>query len=150
MSKTSNFPVTSRGQYALMALVEMTDKNDKEPIPLSSIAQEKQISLSYLEQLFAGLRKHGIVSSHRGPGGGYVLAKPANTISVNDVLTAAEDSAPAKRQKKTSSISFDCPTATLWGEIDGHLKTVMTYISLEDVANKNTDINKTVLNIIKK
>ncbi len=145
--------VTTRGQYALMALVELVGHNDNHPIPLSIIAEQKNISLSYLEQLFAGLRKHGIVRSYRGPGGGYMLAKAAIDISVSDVLRAAEDSAPAKRQKKSGKkqkYPQDCPTLTLWGEVGSHLLEVMTQISLSDVANKQADIHKTVSNLVKK
>lgn len=153
MPNTDSFFVTTRGQYALMALVELVGQNDNHPIPLSTIAEQKSISLSYLEQLFAGLRKHGIVRSYRGPGGGYMLARGASEISVSDVLKAAEDSAPAKRQRKSGKKSKtlqDCPTQALWGEVGNHLLHVMKHINLNDVANKQADINKTVSNLVKK
>ncbi|MCD8493980.1 MAG: Rrf2 family transcriptional regulator [Alphaproteobacteria bacterium] len=89
--------LTTRGQYAVVAMVEIGRDGKKAPVPLSDIAETTNISLSYLEQLIAGLRRHGLVTSYRGPGGGYTLAKPAQSIAVSDILKAAEDSTPAKR-----------------------------------------------------
>lgn len=90
-----------------MALVELANHNQGErqgkPVPLAEIAEARKISLSYLEQLFAGLRRHGLVKSARGPGGGYKLARDATEISIAAIFTAAEDSVPGKRMQSRSA-----------------------------------------------
>jgi len=112
--------VTTRGRYAVIAIVDLARTGeDNKPVPLSEIADRQKISLSYLEQLFAGLRRRGIVRSYRGPGGGYVLARSPDEITVADVMNAAEDSVPAKRNitEERSSTTADCPTHDLWDEL---------------------------------
>ena len=82
MLKRNSLKLTQRGRHAVMASVALAKNDGKGPLPLAQIARAGDISLSYLEQLFAGLRKHGLVKSHRGPGGGYVLARPPSEIFI--------------------------------------------------------------------
>lgn len=82
--------LSTKGRYGLRALIDLAQFSEKEAVSISSISQRQNISESYLEQLVAKLRKAGLVTSIRGAQGGYRLAKPANTISVGDVLRALE------------------------------------------------------------
>jgi Rrf2 family transcriptional regulator, iron-sulfur cluster assembly transcription factor len=135
--------LTTRGRYAVMAMVELGKNGEGKPMPLSEIAKNGDISLSYLEQLIAGLRRQGLVKSYRGPGGGYCLTKPTTDILVSDILIAAEDSTPAKRnagndEEKTSH----CPhTQDLWSTIGEILFVSLKHISLADVLKNKTRKN---------
>jgi Rrf2 family iron-sulfur cluster assembly transcriptional regulator len=132
---TKKVKLTTRGRYAVMAMVELAQSEKQKPVPLSDIAERGDISLSYLEQLIAGLRRHGLVRSYRGPGGGYVLAKTVDEIMVSDILIAAEDSTPAKKKRASSKKEKSPQTQNLWSHIEeflyGHLKD----ISLSDMMN---------------
>ncbi len=134
--------LTTRGRYAVMAMVELAKSDMAAPVPLSGIAQNNDISLSYLEQLIAGLRRHGLVKSYRGPGGGYVLAKEAKDILVSEILIAAEDSTPAKRSEKSGTErDGKCSTTdTLWSNIGALLHTALKKMSLEDVLKQEKPV----------
>ena len=136
MEKT--LKLTTRGRYAIMAMVELGKRTGPDPAPLIEVAKRGNISLSYLEQLIAGLRRQGLVKSSRGPGGGYALAKPASEISVPAILMAAEDSTPAKRTlRKSDKKSSDCEyTEALWDYIGETLYDSLKGISLQNVLDK--------------
>ena len=140
MKGDKKLKLTTRGRYAVMAMVELSQRGEKQPVPLMEIAQSGNISLSYLEQLFAGLRKNGLVKSYRGPGGGYVLAKPATDIHISDILDSAEDCVPAKRGTK-DSVSANKQTSLLWAQIGEILYISMKHISLDDVINERLHDN---------
>jgi Rrf2 family protein len=78
--------LTSKGRYAVTAMLDVALNSETGPVPLADISERQGISLSYLEQLFSRLRKNGLVSSVRGPGGGYLLGKDASSIAVGEVL----------------------------------------------------------------
>lgn len=147
MRGTKKLKLTTRGRYAVMAMTELAQRDNKDPVPLVEIAQSGNISLSYLEQLFAGLRKNGLVKSYRGPGGGYILARAATDIKIADILESAEDCAPAKRNLKENSadIGGNRQTIALWDHIGEILYVNLKTVSLNDVvtgglpapANKN-------------
>ncbi len=133
---TERLKLTSRGYYAVTAMVFLAGAYSKPhtPTPLSDIAQQGNISLSYLEQLIAGLRRHGLVKSVRGPGGGYTLARPANTISIPDILIAAEDSIPAKKNPQGQNKEGSCPyTNALWDKAGGILFAGLKTTTLADI-----------------
>ncbi|MEZ5814280.1 MAG: Rrf2 family transcriptional regulator [Alphaproteobacteria bacterium] len=129
--------LNTRGQYAVMAMVELARAQNTRTLPLSEIADNAGISLSYLEQLIAGLRRHGLVASYRGPGGGYSLSKPAESIIVTEILVAAEDSTPARRSQTRHAKSKTClKTHTLW-EHAGHILSIaLSKVTLQDVLNQ--------------
>jgi Rrf2 family iron-sulfur cluster assembly transcriptional regulator len=83
--------LSTKGQYAVRAIVTLSCHESGKPVTLKEISEEEGISLSYLEQLFVKLRRGAIVNSVRGPGGGYVLAKPASEISVGEVISVVEE-----------------------------------------------------------
>jgi Rrf2 family iron-sulfur cluster assembly transcriptional regulator len=133
---------TSRGKHALTAMVDLTTMQDGRPVPLSDIAARRQISLSYLEQMFAGLRRHGLVKSHRGPGGGYRLGLPANEISVAAIMRAAEDSPSAQRSRQSPRrlAQSDCPSVKLWESLNGLVYTLLDHVSLDDVVAQRDEV----------
>ncbi len=137
---------TSRGRHALTAMVDLSKRQNTKPVPLSEIAQSRQISLSYLEQIFAGLRRHGIVKSHRGPGGGYLMAKPATEITVSSIIKAAEDSPIALRTERNirRERQMDTPTEKLWEQVNGFIYRQLDQISLQDVITENLEIYQKV------
>ncbi len=131
--------LTTRGRYAVMAMVELAKHKEADPVPLAGIAEKNNISLSYLEQLIAGLRRHDLVKSYRGPGGGYILSRPAQEILISDILIAAEDSTPAKRSEKNNfDRNTNCEeTDKLWDNIGALLHNALKKVSLADVLNKH-------------
>ena len=89
--------LTSKGRYAVTAMLDLALHEGEGPVTLAAISERQSISLSYLEQLFTRLRKQGLVSSTRGPGGGYSLSQPAHDIPVAAVVTAVDESVDATR-----------------------------------------------------
>lgn len=83
--------LTTKGRFAVTAMVDLAIRSGQGPVTLAGISERQKISLSYLEQLFGKLRKSNVVSSVRGPGGGYCLARPANEISIVDIITAVDE-----------------------------------------------------------
>lgn len=143
--QASSFKLTTRGRYAVIAVIELAEQDNNNPVPLLEISEKCQVSLSYLEQLFAGLKRHNIVKSYRGPGGGYILARAPGEISISDIMIAAEDSAPARRdlRSKTGSISGQHPVHTLWDHIGNVLHTQLARVTLHDVRAGNIDSSYT-------
>ncbi len=83
--------LTTKGRYAVTAMLDLAINHDNESVTLRNIAEKQKISLSYLEQLFAKLRKHDLVKGMRGPGGGYRLARSADEISIADIIVAVDE-----------------------------------------------------------
>jgi Rrf2 family iron-sulfur cluster assembly transcriptional regulator len=133
--KTGKLKLTARGRHAVMAMVELAKLEKEGPVSLSKIASTGGISLSYLEQLFAGLRRHGLVRSYRGPGGGYVLARSADQIAVADILISAEDCVPARRAGAESreDEGGNAETQALWSHVSALLEAILRHVSLGDV-----------------
>lgn len=91
--------LSTKGRHAITAMMELALRNDKGPVTLADISVEQSISVSYLEQLFARLRNQGLVTGMRGPGGGYCLRKPADEITIAEILSAVDDAMPARRER---------------------------------------------------
>lgn len=135
MSTMKKLKLTTRGRYAVMAMVELAERGKDRPIPLAEVAKSGNISLSYLEQLFAGLRRNGLVKSYRGPGGGYVLAQDAEHIKISDILISAEDCVPAKRAVNENHLNENKQTTELWNHIGEILFVCLNQLTLHDVAS---------------
>ena len=103
--------LSTKGRYAVMAMVDVACQSNGKPVSLADIAVRQEISQSYLEQLFGKLRKGGLVKSVRGPGGGYVLARPADAVSFADVIRVIDG--PLALAPCVSQTAFrkcdDCP-----------------------------------------
>jgi len=131
---------SSRGKHALTAMVDLTSMQEGRPVPLSEIAARRKISLSYLEQMFAGLRKHGLVKSHRGPGGGYCLGMPAHEISVAAIIRAAEDTPAAQRSSNTRRSNDNHAANQLWESLGGMVYGLLDHVSLDDVVSERLEV----------
>lgn len=129
--------LSTKGRYAVMAMADLARRSVKGPVTLSDIASRQSISLSYLEQLFANLRKGGLVHSVRGPGGGYTLSRPAEEIRVFDIMSAVDESIDVTRCEGEAKGCMDdgrrCVTHDLWDELGRHIYLFLGSISLEDV-----------------
>lgn len=127
--------ITTRGKHSVMAMVKLTQYDNGDPVPLAQIARSSNISLSYLEQLFTGLRRKGLVRSFRGPGGGYKLGQAAKDIAVSEILICANETAPAShREENENNASGDQQTENLWHNIGNMLHNYLTQVTLDDVA----------------
>ena len=112
--------LTSKGRYAVTAMLDVALHANVGAVPLADISERQEISLSYLEQLFARLRKNGLVSSVRGPGGGYLLGRDSSKISVGDVINAVDESVDATRCHGATGgcqSGMRCLTHTLWSDL---------------------------------
>jgi len=139
-TKKNKLQLTTRGRYAVMAMIELAQRKDGSPVPLSEIAEAGDISLSYLEQLFAGLRRNGLVRSYRGPGGGYILAKNPADIKIADIMYSAEDSVPGRRISNSNlGATRNIKAVALWSQIGEILDACMSKVSLADVIGENLD-----------
>ena len=118
--------LSSRADYAAKAMLELSI-NPNRPVTLAYLARLQDISISYLEQIFAQLRKHGLVKSVRGPGGGYVLNKPFSEITVGDIVDAIDHPS-----EKASSLPDD-ETHQLWGQLSQIVYNHLDTVSLEDI-----------------
>ncbi|WP_113906021.1 Fe-S cluster assembly transcription factor [Aliidiomarina celeris] len=124
--------LTSKGRYAVTAMLDVAIYGNESPVPLSDIAERQDISLSYLEQLFSKLRRAQLVESVRGPGGGYRLVGPAEAISVGKIIQAVNESIDATRcnGKANCRGGEKCLTHNLWSELSDRIANFLDEISL--------------------
>ena len=122
---------SSKARYAVAALTDLALQQSRRPIALADIAKRQDISISYLEQLFARLRQAALIRSVRGPGGGYVLARPAAEISIGEICAAvtAGDEVPVD----PGSGPVQLRTTTLWRTVDVETARLLQGISLQQV-----------------
>lgn len=133
--------LSTKGRYAVMAMVDLAKHGDGDPVALSEIAVRQEISLSYLEQLFAKLRRAGLVSSVRGPGGGYVLSRTAEETRLADIILAVDEPIRATRCVPGSPVGCTgdkvrCITHDLWEELGNLIHLFFSSISLADVVDR--------------
>jgi Rrf2 family iron-sulfur cluster assembly transcriptional regulator len=132
--------LSTKGRYAVMAMVDLARREDDacRAVALADIAARQEISLSYLEQLFARLRRRGLVTSARGPGGGYRLARGADQTSIADIVHAVDEPLRATRcgAGKGCMIKGErCLTHDLWADLGARIEDYLASVSLADVAN---------------
>jgi Rrf2 family iron-sulfur cluster assembly transcriptional regulator len=131
--------LSTKGRYAVMAMADLAGHADRTAVSLSEIAERQQLSLAYLEQLFARLRRRGLVVSARGPGGGYRLARPADETTIADVVTAVDEPLRATRCGGAKGLigcmrgGARCLTHDLWEETGRRIEDYFASISLADV-----------------
>ncbi len=151
--------LSTKGRYAVMAMTDLALNAQGKPISLSEISERQQISLSYLEQLFARLRKAGLVKSARGPGGGYTLSRSSERLYVSEIVLAVDEPIKATRCEMTSNklgankrLSKDqaireigcmpggqrCLTHNLWEDLGVAIHDYLSQVSLRDVIEKRT------------
>ena len=123
--------VGSKVRYAVMAIVDVAQHAESGAVPLADVAARQKISLSYLEQLFAMLRRSGVVTSARGPGGGYRLAKPARETTIRAVFDAVDE--PASGSDDHPAARGDSATAGLWSDLPDHIREFLDGVTVADV-----------------
>lgn len=124
--------LTTKGRYAVTAMLDLAMHCGGGPVKLAEISQRQGISLSYLEQLFTRLRKEGLVASTRGPGGGYSLGRPSDRIAVSDVIMAVDESVDTTRCGGLSNCHNDqrCLTHELWTDLSHQIRDFLSDITL--------------------
>ena len=138
--------LTSKGRYAVMALVDLARFNSINPVSLRDISLRQGISLDYLEQIFSKLRKKEIVQSVRGTQGGYILNKKAKDIRLTNILDAVDEKVKTVKCRKESKKGCNgrptkCLTHNLWDELENHINSFFDKKSLEDLI-KNQKENR--------
>lgn len=130
--------LTTKGRYAVTAMLDLALHYADGPITLADISGRQGISLSYLEQLFSKLRKHGLVDSARGPGGGYRLSRPAGEISVVEVITAVDEKVDATRCGGKGNCQGEerCLTHELWTDLSNQIYDFLNNIHLGDLVER--------------
>ena len=137
--------LTTKGRFAVTAMIDIAMHNGSGPVTLAGVSDRQKISLSYLEQLFGKLRRHGLVESVRGPGGGYNLARPATAVSVADIITAVDEPIDATQCGGKENCQDDkrCMTHELWANLNAHIFSFLRSVSLDQLvrAQDKTDVN---------
>ncbi len=133
--------LTSKGRYAVTAMLDLALHSGSGPVTLACISERQGISLSYLEQLFTRLRKQGLVSSTRGPGGGYSLSRSAYEIAIADVVSAVDESVDATRCGGHANCQDGkrCLTHELWTELSQQIHGFLSNISLGQLVEQGQD-----------
>ncbi len=137
--------LSTKGRYAVTAMLELALRHKQGPVTLADISAEQSISVSYLEQLFAQLRKHGLVTGLRGPGGGYCLRRPPSEISIADVLLAVDESIErSATAPDPETIPEERPDSLrAWDQLSHRIFSYLDGISLaEAVAGQRSDAGK--------
>src|SRR5688572_14387396 len=127
--------LTTKGRFAVTAMVDLALRQNRGPVTLAAISERQHISLSYLEQLFGKLRRAKLVSSVRGPGGGYNLASPTQNISVASIVTAVDEALDATQcaGKENCHDERRCMTHDLWMTLNEKMYDYLSSVSLADL-----------------
>ncbi len=130
--------LTTKGRYAVTAMLDLALHTDEGPISLADISRRQEVSLSYLEQLFAKLRRSNLVESARGPGGGYRLALDPMDIPISDVLNAIDEDIDATRCGGTADCDHgeSCLTHDLWADLSEQIYRFLSNISLGELVQR--------------
>jgi Rrf2 family iron-sulfur cluster assembly transcriptional regulator len=130
--------LTTKGRFAVTAMIDLALRSDEGPVTLAGISDRQKISLSYLEQLFGKLRRHALVDSVRGPGGGYCLARPAREISVADVVRAVDEPLDATQcgGKENCKDEERCMTHELWTTLSSKMYDYLASVALSDLVEQ--------------
>jgi len=140
--------LSTKGRYAVMAMADLAGhslnsepRDQSKPVALADIAERQDISLSYLEQLFAKLRRGGLVTSVRGPGGGYRLARSSSELRIADIIVAVDEPIAATRcrpngSKGCTKTGARCVTHDLWEELGQQIHVFLSSVSLADVVER--------------
>jgi Rrf2 family transcriptional regulator, iron-sulfur cluster assembly transcription factor len=127
--------ITTRGQLAVSAMTDLALRQKMRPVALSTISARQGTSLSYLEQLFSALRRAGLVDSTRGPGGGYMLARRADQVSVAEIILAVENLKSDELQSLGASQAAQVKSMTgdLWSTFNARVMDYLQSVTLQDL-----------------
>ncbi|MFN4329801.1 MAG: Fe-S cluster assembly transcriptional regulator IscR [Limnobacter sp.] len=131
--------LTTKGRFAVTAMIDLALQQEGGPVSLAGISQRQNISLSYLEQLFSKLRRHELVDSVRGPGGGYQIARPLKSVSVADVILAVDEPLDATQcgGKENCTEEGQCMTHDLWSSLNTKMLEYLGSVSLQCLVDKH-------------
>lgn len=142
--------LSTKGRYAVMAMVDLASRDDTQPTALAQIAQQQEIPLAYLEQIFARLKRAELVKSIRGPRGGYLLHRDAGAISIAEIVLAADESIEMTRCGSGSegcmSPKTRCLTHDLWEGLTNHIHDYLQSITLAHVCEGDIPMFSTIGN----
>jgi Rrf2 family iron-sulfur cluster assembly transcriptional regulator len=130
--------LTTKGRFAVTAMIDLALRQNNGPVTLAAISQRQQISLSYLEQLFGKLRRHELVESTRGPGGGYTLARKAAEITVADIIVSVDEPLDATQcggKENCNGEGGRCMTHELWAQLNQKMVEFLDSISLQKLVD---------------
>ncbi|HWZ48107.1 MAG TPA: Fe-S cluster assembly transcriptional regulator IscR [Herbaspirillum sp.] len=140
--------LTTKGRFAVTAMIDLALRHGKGPVTLSAISERQEISLSYLEQLFGKLRRHNIVASVRGPGGGYNLGRRAEEVTVADIIIAVDEPLDATQcggKENCHSVERPggsrCMTHELWSTLNEKMVEYLDSVSLQDLVDQQEQKN---------
>ena len=146
--------LTTKGRFAVTAMLDLALRGGKNPVTLAGISERQDISLSYLEQLFSRLRRHELVESVRGPGGGYYLARALDDVSVADIIRAVDEPIDATQcgGKENCHDDHVCMTHHLWSNLNQRIYAYLDSVSLEALVKRQVrpDPDMTVLKSVRR
>ena len=130
--------LTTKGRFAVTAMIDLALRQHNGPVTLAGISQRQKISLSYLEQLFGKLRRHELVESTRGPGGGYTLARPMREVSVADIIFAVDEPLDATQcsGKEDCDDGSQCMTHELWSNLNKKMIEFLDSVTLQELVDQ--------------
>ena len=139
--------LTTKGRFAVTAMLDLALNEVDRPVTLAGISERQEMSLSYLEQLFSRLRRNGLVKSVRGPGGGYRIAKPLDTISVSDIITAVDEQIDATQCGGNENCHDEhrCMTHDLWASLNVKILEYLSGVSLAQLVASQRSGDKIVI-----
>ena len=130
--------LTTKGRFAVTAMIDLALRQQSGPVTLAAISQRQQISLSYLEQLFGKLRRHQLVESTRGPGGGYTLGRKAGDITVADIILSVDEPLDATHcggKENCHGGDSRCMTHDLWASLNAKMVEFLDSVSLQKLVD---------------
>jgi Rrf2 family iron-sulfur cluster assembly transcriptional regulator len=130
--------LTTKGRFAVTAMIDLALRQNNGPVTLAAISQRQQISLSYLEQLFGKLRRHDLVESTRGPGGGYTLGRKASEITVADIIVSVDEPIDATHCAGKENCGADggrCMTHELWSQLNQRMVEFLDSVTLQKLVD---------------
>ncbi|MGK2951808.1 MAG: Fe-S cluster assembly transcriptional regulator IscR [Thiobacillus sp.] len=139
--------LTTKGRFAVTAMLDLALRGGKNPVTLAGISERQDISLSYLEQLFSRLRRHELVESVRGPGGGYYLARALDDLSVADIIRAVDEPIDATQcgGKENCRDEHRCMTHDLWVGLNAHIYDYLDNVTLASLVAKQGECKEKVM-----
>ena len=144
--------LTTKGRFAVTAMIDLALREHAGPVTLAGISERQRISLSYLEQLFGKLRRHGLVASVRGPGGGYCLARQQAVISVADIILAVDAPLDATQCGGKGNCHDDdqvCMTHDLWTNLNARMLDYLRSVTLADLVQKQHERSANGVAVVK-
>ncbi len=139
--------LTTKGRFAVTAMIDLAMRHGGGPVTLAGISERQKISLSYLEQLFGKLRRHGLVESVRGPGGGYNLARAMDQLTIADIIIAVDEPLDATRCGGLANCQDEqrCMTHELWVSLNEKIYDYLSSVTLKEMVDRQKPSNVATL-----